>query len=174
MAQLGRKDNLFTASSFSIFHLLLLNTFLTSLRKDNLFTVISVFISTLFSFSKLSNLYFFLEIMVTGKMVSEHPFHKNCLGVGFSNITKWPLYCPQGSGTLRQQLLMMHGIAMYCIVLHSIAWYCMVLHGIAWYCMVLHCIAWYCMIFHDIPCIEVHCIAWYCMVLHGIAWYCMV
>ena len=45
---------------------------------------------------------------------------------------KWPLYCPQGSGTLRQQLLMMHGIAMYCIVLHSIAWYCMVLHGIAW------------------------------------------
>ena len=24
---------------------------------------------------------------------------------------KWPLYCPQGSGTLRQQLLMMHGIA---------------------------------------------------------------
>ena len=85
MAQLGRKDNLFTASSFSIFHLLLLNTFLTSLRKDNLFTVISVFISALFSFSKLSNLYFFLEIMVTGKMVSEHPFHKNCLGVGFSD-----------------------------------------------------------------------------------------
>ena len=24
---------------------------------------------------------------------------------------KWPLYCPQGSGTLRQQLLMMHGNA---------------------------------------------------------------
>ena len=46
-------------------------------------------------------------------------------------IKKWPLYCPQGSGTLRQQLLMVHGIAWYCIVLHSIAWYCMVLHGIA-------------------------------------------
>ena len=46
-------------------------------------------------------------------------------------LKKWPLYCPQGSGTLRQQLLLMHGIAWYCIVLHSIAWYCIVLHGIA-------------------------------------------
>ena len=26
-------------------------------------------------------------------------------------VKKWPLYCPQGSSTLRQQLLMMHGIA---------------------------------------------------------------
>ena len=34
---------------------------------------------------------------------------------------KWPLYCPRGSGTLRQQLLMMHGIAWYCLVLHCIA-----------------------------------------------------
>ena len=34
---------------------------------------------------------------------------------------KWPLYCPQGSGTLRQQLLMMHSIAWYCMVLHCIA-----------------------------------------------------
>ena len=45
---------------------------------------------------------------------------------------KWPIYCPQGSGTLRQQLLMMHGIAWYCMVLHGIVWYCMVMHGIAW------------------------------------------
>ena len=45
------------------------------------------------------------------------------------------LYCPQGSGTLRQQLLIMHGIAWYCMVSHGIAWYCMVLHGIIWYCM---------------------------------------
>merc|ERR1712218_67430 len=71
------------------------------------------------------------------------------------NIKKWLLYCPQGSGMLRQQLLMMHGITWYCMVLHSIAWYCMVLHGIAWYCMVLHGIAWYCIVLHDI--------AWYCM-----------
>ena len=54
---------------------------------------------------------------------------------------KMAIYCPQGSGTLRQHLLMMHGIGWYCIVLHSIAWYCMVLHDIAWYCMVLHDIA---------------------------------
>ena len=46
------------------------------------------------------------------------------------HIQKWPLYCPQGSGTLRQQLLMFHGIAWYCMVLHGIAWYCIVLHGI--------------------------------------------
>ena len=41
----------------------------------------------------------------------------NCL-VGFK---KWPLYWPQGSGTLRQQLLMMHGIARYSMALHCIA-----------------------------------------------------
>ena len=29
------------------------------------------------------------------------------------------LYYPQGSGTLRQQLLMMRGIALYCMVLHQ-------------------------------------------------------
>ena len=52
--------------------------------------------------------------------------------VGLCLETKWPLYCPQGSGTLRQQLLMMHGIALYCIELHGIAWYCIVLHDIAW------------------------------------------
>ena len=37
-------------------------------------------------------------------------------------ITKIAIYCPQGSGTLRQQLLSMHGIAWYCMVLHGIAW----------------------------------------------------
>ena len=52
-------------------------------------------------------------------------------GAASERFQKWPLYCPQGSGTLRQQLLLMHGIAWYCIVLHSIAWYCIVLHGIA-------------------------------------------
>ena len=34
---------------------------------------------------------------------------------------KWPLYCPQGSGTLRQQLLMMHCIACYSMAFHCIA-----------------------------------------------------
>ena len=37
--------------------------------------------------------------------------------------------------------MLLHGIALYCIVLHGIAWNCMVKHGIAWYCMVLHDIA---------------------------------
>ena len=40
---------------------------------------------------------------------------------GQVKVKKWPLYCPQGSGTLRQQLLMMHGIEWYCMVLHCIA-----------------------------------------------------
>ena len=48
-------------------------------------------------------------------------------------ILKMAFYCPQGSGTLRQQLLMMHGTAWHCMVLHGIAWYQMALHGIAWY-----------------------------------------
>ena len=43
------------------------------------------------------------------------------LWVGALWYGKWPLYCPQGSGTLRQQLLMMHGIAWFCMVLHCIA-----------------------------------------------------
>ena len=47
-------------------------------------------------------------------------------------LIKMALYCPQGSGTLRQQLSMMHGIAWYYMVLHGVAKYCMVLHGIAW------------------------------------------
>ena len=50
---------------------------------------------------------------------------------------KWPLYCPQGSGTLRQQLLMMHGIAWYCI-LHHIAPSCTILHHLAPSCTMLH------------------------------------
>merc|ERR1711978_79756 len=76
---------------------------------------------------------------------------------------KMAIYCPQGSGTLRQQLLMMHGIGWYWMVLDGIGWYCTVLHGIARYRMVLHGIAWYLMVLNGI--------AWYCMVLHGIAWY---
>ena len=55
--------------------------------------------------------------------------------------SKMAIYCPQGSGTLCDQLLTMHGIAWYCMGLYAIVWYCMVLHGIAWYCMVLHGIA---------------------------------
>ena len=55
--------------------------------------------------------------------------------------SKIAIFCPQGSGTLRQQFVMIPGIAWYCMVLHGITWYCVVLHGIAWYCMALHGIA---------------------------------
>ena len=63
---------------------------------------------------------------------------------------KWQLYCPQGSGTLRQQLIMMHGIAWSFKVLDCIEYYCMVLHCIAWYCTVLLGFTWYCIILHGI------------------------
>ena len=56
----------------------------------------------------------------------EYKLSNGCREGVLDNV-KMALYCPQSSGTLRQQLLMMH----------SIAWNCMVLHGIAWYCMVL-------------------------------------
>ena len=67
------------------------------------------------------------------------PFYHNQNFMGFcqkihkdpSYLLKMALYWPKGSGTLRQQLLMMHGIAWHCMVLHCIAWYCMVLYGIA-------------------------------------------
>ena len=65
-------------------------------------------------------------------------------------LLKMASYCPQGSGTLRQQLLMMHGIACYCMVLQGIALYCIEVHGIAWYCNILHGIAWYCIVLHGI------------------------
>ena len=98
------------------------------------------------------------------------PFQKSKYGKS-RNGEKLPLYCPQGSGTLRQQLLLMHGIAWYCIVLHSIAWYCIVLHGIACYCMVLHDIAWYCMVLNGIElfCTILHHLAPYCNMLHHVA-----
>ena len=60
-------------------------------------------------------------------------YQNHQLGIEDSGLEKMAIYCPQGSVTLRQQLLIMHGIAWFCMVLHGIAWYCMVLHGIALY-----------------------------------------
>ena len=69
------------------------------------------------------------------------------------------LYCTKGSGTLHQQLLMMHGIAPSPVI--NDAWFCMELHGIAEYCMVLHGVGWYCIV--------LHCFALNCKELHGVA-----
>ena len=86
------------------------------------------------------------------------------------------LYCPQGSGTLRQQLSMIYGIAWYCMILHCIACHGMVSHAITCYCMLQHAIAWYCMVLHGIAwyCRVLQGVAWYSTVLHGNTWYCMV
>ena len=56
-------------------------------------------------------------ILFGGSEYQNQPGYFHCSG---ERMKKWPVYCPQGSGTLRQQLL--HGIALYCIVLHGIAW----------------------------------------------------
>ena len=72
------------------------------------------------------------------------------------------LYCPQVGGMLRQQILMKHGIAWYCMILHGIAWYCMLLHCFALFCVVLPGTAWYCMVLRGNE--------WYYTVLQGIAW----
>ena len=72
-----------------------------------------------------------------------HPYEKILI-----RTTKIAIYCPQGSGTLRQQLIMMHGIAWSVMVLDCIEWYCMVLHSIAWNCTVLLGFTWYCIILH--------------------------
>ena len=61
---------------------------------------------------------------------------------------KMAIYCPQGSGTLRQQLLMMHGIAWYCRVLHCIAQYCTISHNLALSRTFLHYLALSCTISH--------------------------
>ena len=89
---------------------------------------------------------------------------------------KMALYCPQGSYTLRQQLLMMHGIAWYCMVLHDIAWYYMVL---AWYCMVLHFLhylALSCTLLHDlaISCTILHYLILSCLILHYLVLSCTI
>ena len=57
--------------------------------------------------------------LLRGERVKRHEGVENQFT--FRGKQKWPLYCPQGSGTLRQQILMMHGIAWYCMVLHGIA-----------------------------------------------------
>ena len=40
---------------------------------------------------------------------------------GAMHNAKIAIYCPQGSGTLRQQLFIMQGIVWYCMVFHGIA-----------------------------------------------------
>ena len=77
-----------------------------------------------------------------------HIFIQFCFHISEEIPQMWKV-----KGMLRQQILMKHGIA----------WYCMILHGIAWYCLLLHCFALFCVVLQGI--------AWYCMVLRGIAWY---
>ena len=67
---------------------------------------------------------------------------------------KMAIYCPQGGGTLRQQLSIMHGIAWFCMVLHHLALCCTMLHHVApEYARVCHSMPEYAKVVHKLsPC----------------------
>ena len=73
---------------------------------------------------------------------------------------KMAIYCPQGSGTLRQQLTIhyilhiLHYLALSCTILHHVAPGCTMLHQVAPCCTMLH---------HVAPC---------CTMMHHVAPYC--
>ena len=52
-----------------------------------------------------------------------HPYEKILI-----RTTKIAIYCPQGSGTLRQQLTILHYFALSCTILHYLALSCTILH----------------------------------------------
>ena len=102
------------------------NTMLLNMLKDGgknnvYFTIVTISLSVVNNIpmnqdDKLARLSYILESNIAKTSLESK--HRQELAY---QMKKWPLYCPQGSGTLRQQLLMMHGIAWYCMVLHCIA-----------------------------------------------------
>ena len=59
---------------------------------------------------------------------------------------KIAIYCPQGSCTLRQQLTILHYLALSCTILHYLALSCTILHYLALSCTILHYLALSCAI----------------------------
>ena len=60
--------------------------------------------------------------------------------------TKIAIYCPQGSGTLHQQLTILHYLALFYIILHYLAPSFTILHHLALFCSILHYLALSCTI----------------------------
>ena len=52
--------------------------------------------------------------------------------------SKIAIYCPQGSGTLRQQLTIRHYYTLSCTILQNLALSCTILHYLALSCTILH------------------------------------
>ena len=134
-----------TAGSGQVWQILLLQCTRTNKKKEQ---SISILLQCIRTNKERGKIHLNLPYYATGSYLDESTSlqnEDNLLNPEYiyEPLWKMAMYCPQGSGTLRQQLLMRHGIAGYCMVLHGIAGYCMVLHGIAWHCMVLHGIKWY-------------------------------
>ena len=94
--------------------------------------------------------------------------------IGQRLALKMALYCPEGSSTLPQQLLMMHDIALYCIILHYLALSYTTLHYLALSCTILHYLALSCTILHylALSCTILHYLALSCTILHYLALSC--
>ena len=74
---------------------------------------------------------------------------------------KIAIYCPQGSGMLRQQLPILHYLALSCTILHYLALYCTILHYLALSWTILHYLTPSCTMLHHLaPC---------CSMLHHLA-----
>ena len=66
---------------------------------------------------------------------------------------KMAIILPTGQWYAPSAVIMMHGIAWYCMygmVLRFITWYCMLLHGIEPSCTILHDLAPSCTILHHL------------------------
>ena len=89
---------------------------------------------------------------------------------------KIAIYCPQGSCTLRQQLTILHYLALSCTISHFLELSCTILHYLALTCTILHHVAPCCiMLHHDAPCCTMlHHDAPYCTTLHHLAQSCTI
>ena len=56
-------------------------------------------------------------------------------------MEKIAIYCPEGSGTLRQQLTILHYLSLSCTILHYVTSSCTILHHDAPCCTMLHHVA---------------------------------
>ena len=127
-----------------------------------------------------------------------HMNGKNCRAVAGQNksytlkcfsfrkaiLKKIAIYCPQGSGTLRQPLTILHYLALSCIILHYLALSCIIWHYHALSCTILHYLALSCTILHylapsctilqypALSCTILHYLALSCTILHLLALSC--
>ena len=89
-------------------------------------------------------------------------------------LIKIAIYCPQGSGTLRQKLTNLYFLALSCTILHYLALSRTILHYIALSCTILLCLALSYTIMHylALPCTILHYLALSRTISHYLALSC--